>query len=67
MPKMPEVCRVHERLRALIELALSEGWIVCEDEEGMRLVKPGLPPIFICATALLCRATPGNGREDHGC
>ncbi|MDR0716342.1 MAG: type II toxin-antitoxin system HicA family toxin [Azoarcus sp.] len=62
MAKTPESYRGHGRLRPLLELALREGWIVCADEEGIRLVKPGLPPILIGAPR---RATPGDGRERH--
>jgi hypothetical protein len=47
MAQTPEAYRGRRRLRALLELALSEGWIVCSDEEGIRLVKPGLPPVWI--------------------
>jgi hypothetical protein len=47
MAKTLELYR--ERLRALIELALNEGWIVCADADGPKLVKPGRPPILIGA------------------
>jgi hypothetical protein len=56
MPKVPEA----HRLRPLLELALNEGWIVCSLNDGeLKLVKPGLSPIFTRATALLRCGTPG--------
>jgi hypothetical protein len=57
MPKVYE----HHRLRLLIELALKEGWIVCSlDGGGLKLVKPGLPPIFTRATAPRHAGTLGD-------
>jgi hypothetical protein len=51
--------RGDRRLRPLIELALNEGWIVCAvNDDGLKLVKPGFPPIFTRATALSCSGTP---------
>jgi hypothetical protein len=48
MPNAHELCRGHERLRPLIELALREGWDVSRSERGhLKFVKPGLPPVFI--------------------
>ena len=65
MRKVHEPCREH-RLRPLIELALNEGWIVCSlNEGGLKLVKPGLPPIFIRATALRYAGTLGDWRTWH--
>ena len=65
MPKVYE----HHRLRLLIELALDEGWIACPlDDGGLKLVKPGLPPIFTRATALCHAGTLGdwgNWRNGH--
>ncbi|MDR0441215.1 MAG: hypothetical protein LBI59_09595 [Candidatus Accumulibacter sp.] len=63
MLEVPE----HRRLRRLIELALSEGWIVCSTNDGgLKLVKRGLPPIFSRATALLHPdGSLDNGGERH--
>jgi hypothetical protein len=56
-----EPCRGDRRLRPLIELALNEGWIVCAmNDGGLKLVKPGWPPIFTRATALYYTGTPGE-------
>jgi hypothetical protein len=63
MPKASD-SRAYRRLQALIELALSEGWIACSDEDGLKLVKPGLPPIRIGAP-LRCAATLAD-RRDQG-
>ncbi|UVO20021.1 MULTISPECIES: hypothetical protein [Pseudomonadaceae] len=42
-----ERCRGHQRFLALIEFALREGWHVRRTPAGqLKLVKPGLPPIF---------------------
>lgn len=56
----------HHRLRVLIELALSESWIVCSlDDGGLKLVKPGLPPIFIGAAAPDLSASRGAQGDRH--
>lgn len=47
MSSASERCRGHQRLLALIEFALREGWDVGRTPAGqLKLVKPGLPPIF---------------------
>ncbi|OPE38091.1 hypothetical protein IPC881_07120 [Pseudomonas aeruginosa] len=50
--------RGHQRLLVLIEFALREGWDVRRTPAGqLKLVKPGLPPIFTRSTASDLRAT----------
>lgn len=47
MSSASELCRGHQRLATLIEFALREGWHVRRTPAGqLKLVKPGLPPIF---------------------
>ncbi|RRW33144.1 type II toxin-antitoxin system HicA family toxin [Ectopseudomonas oleovorans] len=47
MSSTPERCREDPRFLALIEFALREGWDVRRTPAGqLKLVKPGLPPIF---------------------
>lgn len=44
--------RGHKRLKPLIDFALREGWDVARTPGGhLKLVKPGLPPIYTSATA----------------
>jgi hypothetical protein len=43
-----------EHLTSLIEFAKSEGWQLCDLEDGQtELQKPGLPPIRFGATSVL--------------
>jgi hypothetical protein len=47
MSSTSERCREASRFLALIEFALREGWDVRRTAAGqLKLVKPGLPPIF---------------------
>ncbi|EPZ6036673.1 type II toxin-antitoxin system HicA family toxin [Pseudomonas aeruginosa] len=47
MSSTSERCRDHPRFLALIEFAVREGWHVRRTPAGqLKLVKPGLPPIF---------------------
>lgn len=53
MSSTAERCRDHPRLLALIEFAQREGWHVRRTPAGqLKLVKPGLPPIFTRSTAI---------------
>ena len=53
-----EFCHCQKRLLLLIEFASSEGWEVRRMSGGhMKLVKPGLPPIFTSLTASDHRAS----------
>lgn len=46
-----ELNQGHQRLRPLIEYALSEGWEVSRTAGGhLKLVKPGMPPIYTGST-----------------
>ncbi|MDG9757881.1 type II toxin-antitoxin system HicA family toxin [Pseudomonas chengduensis] len=61
MPSAYELCRDHKRLLPLIEFALREGWEVRGTKGGqLKLVKPGLPPIFTSSTASSHRAERGQ-------
>lgn len=58
MSSTSERCRGHQRLRVLIEFALREGWVVRRMPTGqLKLVKPGLPPIFTRSTTNDYRAS----------
>ncbi len=51
MSSTSEHCRGRQRLLALIEFALREDWDVrCTPAGQLKLVKPGLPPIFTRST-----------------
>ncbi|ERI54460.1 hypothetical protein N878_00075 [Pseudomonas sp. EGD-AK9] len=53
MSSTAERCREEPRLLALIEFALREGWHVRRTPAGqLKLVKPGLPPIFTRSTTI---------------
>ncbi len=58
MSSTAERYRNHPRLLTLIEFALREGWDVRRTPAGqLKLVKPGLPPIFTRSTASGIRAS----------
>lgn len=51
MSSASERCRGHQQFLVLIEFALREGWHVRRTPAGqLKLVKPGLPPIFTRST-----------------
>lgn len=56
MSSTTERCTDHPRLLALIEFALREGWNVSRTPSGqLKLMKPGLPPIFTRSPASILR------------
>lgn len=52
MASAHELARGHQRLRALIEFALGEGWSVVRTPGGhLKFSKPGCTPIYASSTA----------------
>lgn len=61
MSSTSERCREDPRFLALIEFALREGWSVRWTPAGqLKLLKPGLPPIFTCSTVSDRRASQSD-------
>lgn len=58
MSNAHDVCHGHQRLLALVEFALREGWEVRRTDGGyLQLMKPGMSPIFMSSTASDFRAS----------
>ncbi|MCQ4231502.1 type II toxin-antitoxin system HicA family toxin [Pseudomonas stutzeri] len=68
MASAHELARGRERLRALIEFALGEGWRVVRTSGGhLKFTKPGCASIYTSSTASGQRAcAPINARSRFG-
>ncbi|ANF26268.1 TPA: type II toxin-antitoxin system HicA family toxin [Pseudomonas aeruginosa] len=66
MASVHELARGRERLRALIEFALGEGWRVVRTSGGhLKFTKPGCASIYTGSPSIYTSSTASDHRADR--